>query len=128
VRLLWELWHEQRRRLGSVDSKGRVFRHVDWRPVTPDWLTRRFAQLVGELDLPPVRLHDLRHGAACIAGAVGTDLKVIQHDMGHSSPVTTAQTYVSVFQQVAKAAVRASAELLLSHTKIRMSVDGASEA
>lgn len=128
VRLLWELWHEQRRRLGSVDPKGRVFRHADGRPVTPDWLTRRFAQLVDELDLPPVRLHDLRHGAACIAGAVGTDLKVIQHDMGHSSPVTTAQTYVSVFQQVAKAAVRASAELLLSHTRIRMSLDGASEA
>jgi integrase len=75
-----------------------VFVHANGRPVRPDWLTRRFAKLVTELDLPPVRLHDLRHAAVNIAAAAGVDLKVIQHDMGHSSAVTTADTYVSVFQ------------------------------
>jgi hypothetical protein len=30
--------------------------------------------LVKELDLPPIRLHDLRHGAATIALASRTDL------------------------------------------------------
>jgi hypothetical protein len=39
---------------------------------------------------------------------------VIQHDTGHSSAVTTAVTYVGVFQQMAAMAARASAELLLS--------------
>lgn len=128
VRILWALWHAQRRRFGGVVPTGRVFRHADGRPVRPDWLTRRFARLVDELDLPPVRLHDLRHAAASLAGAAGVDLKVIQHDLGHSSPVTTAQTYVSVFQQVAKAAVHAAAELLLSHARIRIALEGASEA
>jgi integrase len=56
------------------------------------------------------------------------DLKVIQHDMGHSSAVTTADTYVTVFRQTAQAAVRATAELLLSHARIRMSLGGASQA
>jgi integrase len=128
VRIMRALWRARRRRFGRVGAKDRVFRHSDGRPVQPDWLTRRFAHLVDELDLPPVRLHDLRHAAASLAGAAGVDLKVIQHDMGHSSPVTTAQTYVSVFQQTARAAVRAMAELLLSHARIRMSLEGASEA
>jgi Phage integrase family len=40
--------------------------------------------LVKELDLPPIRLHDLRHGAATIALTSRTDLKVIQQMLGHS--------------------------------------------
>ncbi len=128
VRILWALWREQRRRYGRVDPKARVFLHRNGRPVRPDWLTRRFATLVAELGLPPVRLHDLRHAAASIAVAAGVDLKVIQHDMGHSSAVTTANTYVTVFRQTAHAVVRASAELLLSHARIRMSLEAASQA
>jgi integrase len=96
--------------------------------VQPDWLTRRFAKLVKHLGLPPVRLHDLRHAAAAVASAAGVDLNMIQHDMGHASPVTTAETYIYVFKKMAKEAVRASAELLLSHVKIRMSLEGASQA
>ena len=127
VQILWALWREQRRRYGRVDPKARVFVHRNGRAVRPDWLTRRFATLVTELGLPPVRLHDLRHAAAS-AAAAGVDLKVIQHDMGHSSAVTTADTCVTVFQQTGHAAVRATAELLLSHARIRMSLEGASQA
>jgi len=127
VAILWELWRAQGQLLGRVPS-GRVFRHRDGRPVRPDWVTRRFAALVKLLGLPPVRLHDLRHGAASVAAAAGVDLKVIQHDIGHSSAVTTADTYVSVFRQVAAAAARASAELLLSHARIRLSLEGAAQA
>jgi len=39
-----------------------------------------------------------------------------------------ADTYVTVFGQTAQAAVRATAELLLSHARIRMSLEGASQA
>jgi integrase len=42
-----------------IDAKGRRLR--------PDFLTRRLAALIAECDLPPVRLHDLRHGAASVA-------------------------------------------------------------
>jgi hypothetical protein len=41
----------------------------------PDFLTRRFHRLVELSGLPPVRLHDLRHGAATLAHATGADLK-----------------------------------------------------
>ncbi|GAA3752907.1 tyrosine-type recombinase/integrase [Plantactinospora mayteni] len=128
VKLLWELWHEQRRRNGGATPKGRVFVHANGRPVSPDWVTRRFAKLVKQLGLPPVRLHDLRHAAAGLASAAGVDLTMIQHDMGHASPVTTAETYIYIFKKMAKEAVRATAALLLSHAKVRMSLEGASQA
>ena len=69
-----------------------MFTYADGRPIRPEYLTHRFHVLVKELDLPPIRLHDLRHGAATIGLASRTDLKVIQQMLGHSSIVTTADT------------------------------------
>jgi len=63
-----------------------------------------------------------------LAGAAGVPLKVLQHDAGHSSPVTTADTYQHVFAETAHAAVAETAALLLAHAKIRMSLAGASQA
>jgi integrase len=94
----------------------------------PDWLSHRFRALVRKLELPPVRLHDLRHGAASLAGAAGVELKVIQHDLGHSSAVTTADTYWTVFRELAHQAVVATAELLRSHARFRLNLGAASQA
>jgi integrase len=60
----------------------------------------------------PTRLHDLPHAAASLAGAAGVPLKVIQHDLGHSSSVTIADTYWAVFGEAGRGAVAATAELL----------------
>ena len=65
-----------------VDANGRRLR--------PDYLTRRLGRLIAECGRPPVRLHDLRHGAASLALAAGVDLKVVQEMLGHSSIITTA--------------------------------------
>jgi integrase len=46
---------------GYHDS-GYVFTGIQGDPMAPDRLSRRFRQLSAEADLPPVRLHDLRHG------------------------------------------------------------------
>jgi integrase len=123
-------WIGQQRRLAGTGANpdGYMFTHLDGRPIRPDWLGHRFAQLVKRLDLPPVRLHDVRHAHASLAGAAGVPLKVIQHDMGHSSAVTTADTYWSVFQDAGHAAVAATAQLLLSDARVRMSLAAASQA
>ncbi|MFG1884551.1 tyrosine recombinase XerC [Micromonospora sp. NPDC049102] len=129
VEVLRALWNEQRRRFGSPSPKARMFRHANGRVVRPDWLTRRFARLVEELGLPPVRLHDLRHGATGIALASGSDLKVIQEKLGHSTPITTIEIYACVIKSLAQASVRAAAELLLSHVgRRRLSFGSASQA
>ncbi|MER6000059.1 site-specific integrase [Nonomuraea angiospora] len=67
----------------------------------PDYLTGRFRQLVAASGQSPIRLHDLRHGAATLALTAHTDLKVVQAMLGHASIVLTADTYVSVLPEVA---------------------------
>ena len=46
-------------------------------PIKPDRLGELFHRLVREADLPPIRLHDLRHGAASLSLAAGNDLKTV---------------------------------------------------
>ncbi|MFF4725009.1 tyrosine recombinase XerC [Streptomyces mirabilis] len=72
---------------------GRVFTKENGELLHPANVTRRFIDLYEEIDLPPVRLHDLRHGAATLAHAAGADLKDVQEVLGHSSITITADTY-----------------------------------
>lgn len=65
-----------------------------------------------ESGLPPVRLHDLRHGAASLAHCAGIDLKTVQAQLGHSSIVLTADTYTSVLTDLLAYAAEATARLL----------------
>jgi integrase len=56
---------------GHRQESGHVFTAADGQPLHPDWITRRFGHLVKDSALPPVRLHDLRHGAATLAHEAG---------------------------------------------------------
>ena len=94
-----------------VDS-GKVFARENGEPLHPATITDRFHELVGMADLPPVRLHDLRHGAASLMLAAGVDLKIVQETLGHSSITLTSDTYTSVYPAVAAAAAEAAASLV----------------
>lgn len=93
--------------------------------MTPDYLTRRLVQLVKLHDLPPIRFHDLRHEAASLMGAAGVGLQVIRRVLGHSSVVTTADTYWQVFRETAVAAVNAAADLVRQHARRRRGLGAA---
>jgi integrase len=93
---------------------GYVFTGRNGDPMAPDRLTRHFKELATGAGLPPVRLHDLRHGAASLALAAGAELKTVQDQLGHSSIVLTADTYISVLPQVARKAAEDTATLILS--------------
>jgi integrase len=97
---------------GTVPS-GYVFTSQRGAPLNPDRLTRLLYELTALAGLPPVRLHDLRHGAASLALQAGADLKVVQDQLGHSSIVITADTYVSVLPDVARQAAEDTATLIL---------------
>ncbi|WP_165978578.1 site-specific integrase [Actinomadura darangshiensis] len=92
---------------------GYVFTNLNGDPVAPGWLTHVFQQLIAEHDVPPIRLHDLRHGAATLALVAGVQLKVVQEMLGHSSIVLTAGTYTSVLPEVAHTAAEKTAAYLL---------------
>jgi integrase len=87
----------------------RVFTREDGTPVPPQWLSVRFETLAYRAALPPVRFHDLRHGAASLCKAAGLDTKFISALLGHSRTSFTDATYVLLFPEVAKAAAETAA-------------------
>ena len=93
---------------GWIDT-GLVFTGPDGSPLHPAWVTDQFNRLVREADLPPIRLHDLRHGAASLALSAGVDIKVVQEMLGHSSSAITRDTYTSVYDELKATAVGAVA-------------------
>jgi integrase len=48
----------------SYQDSGFVFTGLRGDPLAPDRLSRTFWRLTVEIGMPPIRLHDLRHGAA----------------------------------------------------------------
>jgi integrase len=91
---------------------GYVFTTTSGKPAGPDRMTRMFRCLVQESGLPPVTLHGLRHGAATLALAAGTDLKIVQDQLGHSTITLTADTYTCVLPETARTAAEHTAALL----------------
>jgi integrase len=100
----------------GVTPQGWVFTHDDGEPLSPSYLTHKFNDLVEETGLPPVRLHDLRHGAATLMLLAGQELKTIADQLGHSSVVLTADTYLSVAVELGLKAA-AAARLVLNAGK-----------
>ncbi|WP_328769388.1 site-specific integrase [Streptomyces sp. NBC_00286] len=96
----WEEKHRKEpKKYGPYVDSGRVFTWEDGRPYHPEYLSQIFNRLIQKHDLPPIRLHDLRHCAATLSLAAGIHMKTIQVMLGHSSYKLTADTYTSVLPQ-----------------------------
>ncbi|MFF0471346.1 tyrosine-type recombinase/integrase [Micromonospora zamorensis] len=110
--------HNKRQRQAREEAgsawmeSGRLFTRANGEWVEPTWLSDYFDRLVKRLDLPPIRLHDLRHGAATMALKAGTKMKVVQAMLGHSSYALTADTYTAVLPELALEAAEATARLI----------------
>ncbi|MBE1530351.1 site-specific integrase [Actinomadura algeriensis] len=102
-----------------IDS-GFVFTGQNGDPLDPTLVSEQFLLLAMEAGLPPVRLHDLRHGAATILLRAGHDLKVVQETLGLSSITIASDTYTSVLPDLARQSAEDAAAVLLSaRTKSR---------
>lgn len=69
------------------------------RPLSGFHVLRRFRALLALADLPPIRYHDLRHGAACLMAAQGLPARVAMELLGHSQIATTMNIYTHVTQE-----------------------------
>jgi integrase len=56
--------------------------------------------------LPPIRLHDLRHGAATMLLAAGVAIKFVSEILGHASVAFTMDVYAVVADEMAEDATR----------------------
>ena len=108
-----ETWRERQlfERLEWGDAwqdSGRVFTREDGQPLRPGHISEHFAVLVRQAGLPPVRFHDLRHGAAT-GFAAGQPIKVVSAILGHSTSAFTMAVYAVVAEELAEAAAVAIA-------------------
>ena len=55
---------ERMRWAGVWTDTGRVFTREDGTPLRPAGVSQKFRSLIARMGLPPIRFHDLRHGAA----------------------------------------------------------------
>jgi integrase len=96
-------------------DNGLVFTREDGTGLPGQWISVRFETLAFRAGLPPVRFHDLRHGAASLCKAAGLDTKYISALLGHSRSSFTDDIYVHLFPEVAKAAAEAAAAVVPRH-------------
>jgi integrase len=66
--------------------------------------------------LPHVRVHDLRHTTASVLLAGGANPKVVQDLLGHSSVLTTINTYSHLTESLSHVAAATMDALLESQT------------
>ena len=91
---------------------GKVFTRENGEALHPDHLAHWFQSIAFKAGLPPVRLHDLRHGAATLMLAAGAEMKLVQAMLRHASMTLTSDTYTSVLPEVFREATEAAAALV----------------
>jgi integrase len=70
------------------------------------WTTEAAVEVALRLPLPPIRFHDLRHGAATMLIAAGVDDKFVSEVLGHASVSFTKDVYAVVAEEMAEDATR----------------------
>ncbi|WP_192808710.1 tyrosine-type recombinase/integrase [Actinomadura montaniterrae] len=102
IRKYWLVRHRHSAEGWSVDRIARRHR-----------VSVRAVQIaIGGEPLPPIRFHDLRHGAATLALLGNVNMKVISETLGHARHSFTADTYTSVLPEVSRAAAEAVAAVV----------------
>lgn len=102
---------------GVWTDSGRVFTREDGTPLRPGGVSEHFGVVVARLGLPPVRFHDLRHGAATMLLSAGQPPKVISETLGHSTVAFTMDVYTEVAEELAEAAALAIAAFIPRRAK-----------
>ena len=81
-------------------------------PLHPQTYSQAFERMIAKLDLPRIRLHDLRHTHATIALRAGIPTKVISERLGHENPAFTLKQYAHVIPGMQAEAASAIAALV----------------
>ena len=87
---------EERMATGQRGDDGYLFAKPDGSPIHPDLISQTFERAVAKLNVPRIRLHDLRHTHATILLQQNVHPKVVSERLGHSSVAFTMTVYQHV--------------------------------
>ncbi|MEK4433019.1 tyrosine-type recombinase/integrase [Paenibacillus sp. FSL M7-0802] len=82
------------------------------RPLLSANLFKKMKKKIGELGLPYIRFHDLRHTSASLMLSIGIHPKVVSERLGHSSVVLTLDTYSHLLKNIQSDAADGLSNLL----------------
>jgi len=85
---LWEGWQNAKERQTALVFTNEVGRHL-----IQNTVVAHFKKIVGSIDSPETRVHDLRHTFAVLSLQNGDDFKTVQENLGHATASFTLDVY-----------------------------------
>lgn len=92
----YKLWYEEQKSLyGELwTNSNRLFVQADGKPIHPDTISKWFVKFVGNIGLPVINFHGLRHTNATLLISQNIDIAVVAARLGHAQITTTLNFYV----------------------------------
>ena len=89
------LYEEQKSIYGELwTNSDRLFVQADGKPMHPSTISKWFVKYVGQIGLPVINFHGLRHTNASLLVAQNVDIAVVSARLGHAQISTTLDFYV----------------------------------
>ena len=112
----YKLWYEEQKTLyGELwINSNRLFVQADGKPMHPSTISKWFVKFIGQIGLPVINFHGLRHTNATLLIAQNIDVAVVAARLGHAQITTTFNFYVHPIIAHNKKAGFALENLLLS--------------
>ncbi len=107
-------WFQTQDRLLPAEAwqdGGYVFTTRIGTPMHSGDVTRALQRLLAAAELPRMRFHDLRHGAATLLLAQGVHPRVVMETLGHSTIAVTMNVYSHVVPALQRGPARRGARL-----------------
>ena len=92
----YKLWYEEQKSVyGELwTNSDRLFVQADGKPMHPSTISKWFVKYVGQIGLPVINFHGLRHTNASLLVAQNIDIAVVSARLGHAQISTTLDFYV----------------------------------
>ena len=92
----YKLWYEEQKSIyGELwMNSDRLFVQADGKPMHPSTISKWFVKYVGQIGLPVINFHGLRHTNASLLVAQNIDIAVVSARLGHAQISTTLDFYV----------------------------------
>ena len=92
----YKLWYEEQKTLyGELwDNSNRLFVQANGKPMNPSTISKWFVKFIGQIGLPVINFHGLRHTNATLLIAQNVDVAVVAARLGHAQITTTLNFYV----------------------------------